>query len=212
MGSMQQAVLEFDEAVFAPWRPRLQADEVVDRPRLRALPSPTPARSSRVGVLAPSSGDPAVAEPGSAGERSGPRAPRPVPRAPVRRPSTGRSAPAPGRRPAVDGPQRGARRPACRPAPAGRIRLTVRGRALLTVLALAFGVVLVAVVGAVVDREPGLSLAGESSVVVRPGDTVWDIAVAVGGDDDVRAVVDEIQRLNGLDGSALVPGQRLRLP
>jgi nucleoid-associated protein YgaU len=88
----------------------------------------------------------------------------------------------------------------------------VRGRALLTVLALAFGVVLVAVVGAVVDREPGLSLAGESSVVVRPGDTVWDIAVAVGGDDDVRAVVDEIQRLNGLDGSALVPGQRLRLP
>jgi nucleoid-associated protein YgaU len=83
---------------------------------------------------------------------------------------------------------------------------------LLTVLALAAGMVLAAVVGVVADDDGALRLAGESVVVVQPGDTVWDIAVAVSGDDDVRDVVDEIQRLNGLDGTALVPGQTLRLP
>jgi len=48
--------------------------------------------------------------------------------------------------------------------------------------------------------------------VVQPGDTLWSIAGSLGGDDDVRAVVDEIQELNGLEGSALVPGQVLVLP
>jgi nucleoid-associated protein YgaU len=72
--------------------------------------------------------------------------------------------------------------------------------------------VLAALVGAAVDRDAGLQLAGESSVVVRPGDTVWSIAEALGGDGEVRVVVDEIQRLNGLGDGPLVPGQTLRLP
>ena len=44
---------------------------------------------------------------------------------------------------------------------------------------------------------------------MQPGDTLWSIAASVDGDGDVRAVVDEIQRLNGLDGADLVPGQVL---
>jgi nucleoid-associated protein YgaU len=188
VGSMQQAVLEFDEAVLAPWRPRLCPEEVVERPRLRALPPPTPSRASVS------------------------RAPRPAPAGPARQTSPARGRVAPGRRPASGRPVRARVRPGCRPvaAPAG-LRLTARGKLLVAVLALAAGTALAAV-GAAVDRDAGLLLAGESSVVVRPGDTVWDIAVAVGGDGDVRAVVDEIERLNGLDGAALVPGQLLRLP
>jgi hypothetical protein len=59
--------------------------------------------------------------------------------------------------------------------------------------------------------EGGLQLAGESSVVVESGDTVWSIARSVAGDADVRAVVDAIQSLNGLEGAHLEPGQVLRL-
>jgi nucleoid-associated protein YgaU len=50
------------------------------------------------------------------------------------------------------------------------------------------------------------------SVTVQPGDTLWSIATSLDGDGDVRAVVDEIQELNGLNGAALVPGQTLLLP
>jgi nucleoid-associated protein YgaU len=62
------------------------------------------------------------------------------------------------------------------------------------------------------DAGDGLHLAGVSSVVVEPGDTLWSIAESVAGGADVRAVVDRIQEMNGLDGSSLVPGQILQLP
>jgi nucleoid-associated protein YgaU len=57
-----------------------------------------------------------------------------------------------------------------------------------------------------------LRLAGVTSVVVRPGDTLWSIAASLEGSGDVRAVVDEIQELNRLDDPVLVPGQTLLLP
>jgi LysM repeat protein len=50
-------------------------------------------------------------------------------------------------------------------------------------------------------------------VVVEQGDSLWSIAASVAGEgDDVRAVVDRIQELNGLSGSAVLPGQVLELP
>jgi nucleoid-associated protein YgaU len=68
--------------------------------------------------------------------------------------------------------------------------------------------------GPLLDGGPGgdLRLAGDGSVVVQSGDTLWSIATSLDGEGDVRAVVDEIQRLNDLDGAHLVPGQVLRLP
>jgi nucleoid-associated protein YgaU len=62
------------------------------------------------------------------------------------------------------------------------------------------------------DGGADLRLAGESSVVVQAGDTLWSIASSLGGTGDVRALVDEIQRLNHLQGADLVPGQVLQLP
>ncbi|WP_139173627.1 LysM peptidoglycan-binding domain-containing protein [Geodermatophilus telluris] len=92
--------------------------------------------------------------------------------------------------------------------------MTRRGRRLVLALVLGAGVVLGSVVTPwVTGGEAGLRLAGESSVVVRPGDTVWSLAGEVAGDgQDVRAVVDAIEELNDLDGAVLVPGQVLRLP
>ena len=99
------------------------------------------------------------------------------------------------------------------PAP-GRLRLTRRARRLAVVLALAAGVALGSWLAPLVNGsgDGRLQLAGESSVVVQHGDTLWSIASSVAGDADVRAVVDGIQQLNHLDGAGLVPGQVLQLP
>jgi nucleoid-associated protein YgaU len=137
-----------------------------------------------------------VCRPGEPSVR--PRTPRPgargsVPRVPATHPGQ-RSRPAPGH----------ARR--------GRVRLTRRARRLAAVLMVASGVALGSWLGPLLHGGDDLRLAGVNSVVVQPGETLWSIAGSLGGDDDVRAVVDEIQELNGLEGSALVPGQVLVLP
>jgi nucleoid-associated protein YgaU len=121
-------------------------------------------------------------------------------------------------------PAGGALRRGAAPAvPAGRssssertpVRLTARGRRLVAALGLAAGVGAAALAGSVLrggESPSGLHLAGQSSVVVRPGDTLWSVASSVAGDQDVRVVVDRIQDVNGLQGSGIVPGQVLRLP
>ena len=117
-----------------------------------------------------------------------------------------------GRPPGVpEGRVGGSRTVAISPAP---LRLTARGRRLVAVLAVATGVGFAALVGSVLDGGHGgdLHLVGQSSVVIRPGDTLWSIASSVAGDDDVRAVVDRIQQVNGMRGSDLTPGQVLVLP
>jgi nucleoid-associated protein YgaU len=94
------------------------------------------------------------------------------------------------------------------------LRLTRRARRVAVVLALASGVAVGSWLGPLLSHggEGDLRLAGVESVVVQPGDTLWSIATSLGGDGDVRAVVDEIQELNDLNGAALVPGQTLLLP
>ncbi|MGY2067425.1 LysM peptidoglycan-binding domain-containing protein [Blastococcus sp. SYSU DS0619] len=153
---------------------------------------------------------------GAAGGRAGTRPARhlrvlpPVPRAYA-------VAPAPPGTPAAPSPgSAGVRRTAGerRGEPAlPPLRLTARGRRLLVVVALLLALAVVALVSAVLgDGRGGLELMGTTSVVVEPGDTLWSIASTVAGERDVREVVDGIQRLNDVPGSAIVPGQVLRLP
>ena len=52
----------------------------------------------------------------------------------------------------------------------------------------------------------------QTVVVVQPGDTLWGIAAARYPGDDVRVRVDEIERLNGLQGPGIEVGETLRLP
>lgn len=192
MGSVAQAVVEFDEAVQAPWRPPL-AGGAGRQGRLRAVPdllhdpvSPAPGAGRSVAGAAAHRRHPAAAQ-----------VRRPVP--------AGSTTP---RRPA---PHRAAGDPRVAPA----LRLTRRARRLGVVLGLAIGVALGSWVGSVVGggEDGGLRLAGESSVVVQPGDTLWSIAGAVTDEgDDIRAVIAEIRALNELPDATLVPGQLLVLP
>ena len=99
----------------------------------------------------------------------------------------------------------------CRPAPP--LRLTRRGRRLVAGLAIATGLGVAALTATVGDDGAGgLQLAGDSSVVVRSGDTLWSIAADAAPEEDTRAVVDAIMAVNGLEDVGLVPGQVLQLP
>jgi nucleoid-associated protein YgaU len=181
MGNLQ-AVLEFDEEIQAPWRPRLVlVTDAPDGARRTTVAHPSRRSPSRVGVCRP--------------------------------PQPARPRQQPGHRP---GAETAARRPVTRPAPrreSAPLRLTRRARRLVVVLGMGLAVALGSWLGSVVDGDGAeLRLAGESSVVVQPGDTLWSIASSVAGDADVREVVDEIQALNSLGGADLTPGQTLLLP
>jgi nucleoid-associated protein YgaU len=97
--------------------------------------------------------------------------------------------------------------------PAPPLRLTRRGRRLVAALSIAVGIGIAVLAAAVLDGSAGgLRLAGDSSVVVQSGDTLWSIAVTVGPERDTRAVVHAIMAANDLPGVGLVPGQVLQLP
>jgi len=50
-------------------------------------------------------------------------------------------------------------------------------------------------------------------VVVRPGDSLWTIAGAhTSSAGDVQETIDRIAAVNHLNGAAIAPGQRLRVP
>jgi LysM repeat protein len=50
------------------------------------------------------------------------------------------------------------------------------------------------------------------TVVVGPGETLWDIAQRNDPDGDPRITVQRIADLNGLSDSIVQPGQQLRVP
>jgi nucleoid-associated protein YgaU len=188
VGSVAQAVWEFDEAVQAPWRPPLRA---VPGGRL----APPAAGVAPVRRVPARSGRVAGGRPGAGRPLPGPGRPGPV---------SGAGSARPGQ----------ARRPAPRRADAPPLRLTRRARRLVAVLALGCGIATCSWLGSLLtgSSADGLRLVGESSVVVEPGDTLWSIAGEVAGSGDVRPLIDRIQDLNGLTGAELVPGQVLRLP
>jgi nucleoid-associated protein YgaU len=196
MGCVQQAVLEFDEEIRAPWRPRLVSVPDAGHPASSRPPLAHPSRRSpsRVGVCRPPT---SPARPAGATRRTtaGPGVRAEVP---------GGSS-ADGRLPH--------RRPASRGVAAAPLRLTPRARRLAVVLAMAGAVALGSWLGPWVNGSGSdLRLAGESSVVVRSGDTLWSIASSMAEGADVRPVVDRIQELNGLQGTEIRPGQTLLLP
>jgi LysM repeat protein len=92
------------------------------------------------------------------------------------------------------------------------LRLTRRGRAVV----LAFLVVLASFASAVLfttaSRAEQPPSGPPPSIVVRPGDTLWDIASRTSPRRDGQAAVDELRRLNGLSGYGVRPGDVLILP
>lgn len=101
-----------------------------------------------------------------------------------------------------------------RPAgPTPGVRLTRRGRVLLTAL-------MVALVLVALTLFSGQSAASGSTgtpvptrtVEVSRGDTLWAIAADAAPEGDIREVVHQIEQLNALPGPALVEGQELVVP
>jgi LysM repeat protein len=72
-------------------------------------------------------------------------------------------------------------------------------------------VLVVIVLAALGAARPSSGAAPETRYVVRPGDTLWEIAVdRYGG--DPREAVWKIEQRNDLHGQPLQPGQLLVLP
>jgi Tfp pilus assembly protein FimV len=63
------------------------------------------------------------------------------------------------------------------------------------------------------ERRPASSstaAGAPTTVVVRPGDTLWSIATRLAPDDDPRPLVDALTDARGT--TALQPGERIRVP
>jgi len=83
---------------------------------------------------------------------------------------------------------------------------------LLTAIVVLMVLLLANAVGASGADATGDPVSHGTHLVVA-GDTLWDIAADyTTPGDDVRRVVFEIQRLNDLEGSVILPGQVLRVP
>ena len=49
-------------------------------------------------------------------------------------------------------------------------------------------------------------------VTIAPGESIWSVAKALNGGGDVRALVDQIIKVNGLSSSDLAAGSKIRVP
>jgi Tfp pilus assembly protein FimV len=93
-----------------------------------------------------------------------------------------------------------------------RARAPRPGRALRLMIATT---VTLAVVGGLgwIGQAPETGVPAETAVIrVGAGETVWDVAQRVAPGSNQRAVVERIRQLNGMAGSAIQPGQQLRVP
>lgn len=101
--------------------------------------------------------------------------------------------------------------------PATRLRLTLRGRRVLALLAALPAVVAlsVAVLGggaALASRDVGAPAGSFETITVSHGDSLWTIAEEIAPGLDPRDVVDELVRLNALDSVGVQAGQSLAIP
>lgn len=96
-----------------------------------------------------------------------------------------------------------------------RLRLTSRGRAVLTTLAvlpLAFAAFLLALNGGPAVATLEGSTVPLESVTVETGQSLWTIAERLAPTADPREVISTIVELNRLSSVDVVPGQQLAIP
>jgi hypothetical protein len=94
------------------------------------------------------------------------------------------------------------------------LRLTSRGRLVMVVLFLA-----ALFAGGVLFGSTSTRATGEAGaprdyqyLVVQPGQTLWGIAKEVAPQDDPRATIEAIRRLNALPHTGIEAGRRIALP
>lgn len=96
-----------------------------------------------------------------------------------------------------------------------RLRITRRGRAVLTAL-VALPLAVAAVLGGIgaVNATATATSTTDSFhyVTVQSGESLWQLAQQVAPRSDPRDVVADIARLNGLPSGVIQPGQRIAIP
>ena len=92
------------------------------------------------------------------------------------------------------------------------LRLTRRGRAVVLVLLVVLASMASAVLFTSASRADDPPAGPAPTVVVRPGDTLWDIAARSMPSRDGQAAVAELRRLNALGDYGVRPGDVLILP
>jgi Tfp pilus assembly protein FimV len=100
---------------------------------------------------------------------------------------------------------------------ATRIRLTTRGRRVLTFLAalpaiIALSIAVISGGSALASRDDGAPTGSFTTISVGAGESLWSIAEEVAPAHDPRDVVDAIVRLNALDSATVWAGQSLAIP
>jgi nucleoid-associated protein YgaU len=109
------------------------------------------------------------------------------------------------------------------PAPANPVRLTRRGRIVVTAaVVLTIGAASFALAGAaqatghgnghVHSGAPAGPGSGMTKVVIRPGQSLWSVAESYDPDADTRVVIQEILQMNSLNSDQVRPGQVLWVP
>ena len=95
------------------------------------------------------------------------------------------------------------------------VRLTRLGRAVLGLAAVLLGLAVAVTAATMAVRHgrpvPALPASAPAVVVVKPGDTLWEIARRFAPQRDPRDVVAELRRLNALPSADVRAGQQLRL-
>jgi nucleoid-associated protein YgaU len=92
------------------------------------------------------------------------------------------------------------------------VRLTRRGRVVLTLVMMVGLVVAGFTLGRGSSQAAGHSHQPRHTVIVQAGDTLWSLAARVAPHADPRDVVAEIQSLNRIPGAVVVPGEQLVVP
>jgi LysM domain len=175
-----------------------------DRPRRMPMAGPAAAPGTRGARAQPLTGTDARGDQPQPLTGTGTRGARALP-------LTGTAAATGARRAELPAP-----RPGARP-----VRLTRRGRLVVTGLILA-GTMMVAALAWLAlagpaqaggpGGRPGSVYQNLTTVVVRPGQTLWSIAMRAEPGADPRVVVREIADLNALPGTVVEPGQQLLVP
>ena len=92
------------------------------------------------------------------------------------------------------------------------LRLTRRGRAAVLVFLVLVASLCSAVLFTTASRAEEAPVGPPPTIVVRPGDTLWDIATRATPDRDGQIAVEELRRLNGLADYQVSAGDVLIMP
>jgi hypothetical protein len=92
------------------------------------------------------------------------------------------------------------------------LRLTRRGRVVVLIFFVLLASLASGVLFTTASRADNPPSGPAPSIVVQPHDTLWSIATRTSTRREPYATVAEIQKLNGLDGYVVQPGQTLILP